>query len=91
MSISDHVRNIKTKQIQLYIDYFLPEATISLDPTCSWYSGIRYDATPVCELNVILTDDVLSHLLGNYRYLFNQHLPTNPRLLHFLGVSLALN
>ena len=69
LSISDHVRNIKTKQIQLYIDYFLPEATISLDPTCSWYSGIRYDATPVCELNVILTDDVLSHLLGNYQIL----------------------
>lgn len=84
-SISDYVKNTRNKYIDLYIDYFQPEATISLDSTCSWYSGIRYDATPVCELNVSLTDDVLSHLLGNYEILIQSTSTNQSKTVAFSG------
>ena len=67
VSVFDHAGNLRLISNNLSIDHVIPFAEMSLDAGCSWFSGTRYDATPLCILEVDLTDDTTPLLLGSYQ------------------------
>jgi len=66
-SILDHAGNLHFSTTTLEIDHIIPSAEMNFDNECSWFSGTRYDATPLCELEVQLSDDTTPSLLGSYQ------------------------
>ena len=66
-SIFDHAGNLRFMTKTLELDHIVPSAEMIFDDECSWFSGTKYDATPLCELEVQLTDDTMPSLLGSYQ------------------------
>ena len=67
ISVNDHAGNLHSITKNLAIDHIAPSVEMSLETECSWFSGTRYDATPLCALEVVLTDDTTPTLLGSYQ------------------------
>lgn len=66
-SILDHAGNLRFMTKTLQLDHILPSAEMIFADECSWFSGTKYDATPLCELEVRLSDDTKASLLGSYQ------------------------